>query len=89
MIQKCCGCAPSLYRQKTCMVDMVKSDPRLHGVIVSFAGRIIGASADARAFACAADHGWLTPDGSVTADGRRLVDAHMDQAGAHSMFRHI
>lgn len=71
------------------MVDVVKSDQRLHSVIVGFAGRIIGAADDAKATAYAAEHGWLTPGGDVTADGQRLADALMDQSGARSVFRHI
>lgn len=71
------------------MVDRVNSEPRLHSVIVSFAGRIIGAAEDERAAAHAADLGWLTPSGDVTADGRRLADALTDQSGSRSVFRHI
>lgn len=64
-------------------------DPRLHSVIVGFAGRIIGAGEDEKALAYAVDHGWLTKRGEVTADGRRLADALLDQSGARSVFRNI
>ena len=70
-------------------MEAAKNDPRLHSVIVGFAGRVIGASEDAKAISYAADHGWLTPDGKVTADGRRLAAALMAQSGARSVFRHI
>lgn len=64
-------------------------DARLHSVIVGFAGRIIGAGDDAKAITYAAEHSWLTPDGKVTADGRWLADALLDQSGARSVFRNI
>jgi hypothetical protein len=67
----------------------VNADARLHSVIVGFAGRIIGAGEDDKALAYAADHGWVTPRGEVTADGRRLADALIDQSGARSVFRNI
>jgi hypothetical protein len=31
----------------------------------------------------------VTPRGEVTADGRRLADALIDQSGARSVFRNI
>ncbi len=70
-------------------METVKIDPRLHSVIVGFAGRVISAGEDAKALAYAADKGWITERGEVTADGRRLAAALMDQSGARSVFRHI
>jgi hypothetical protein len=70
-------------------MTMVNADARLHNVIVGFAGSIIGAGDDDKALAYAADHGWVTLRGEVTAEGRRLADALLDQSGARSVFRDI
>ncbi len=62
---------------------------RTRSLIVNFAGRISGAAQDDSAVAYATEHGWLSPDGSVTAEGRRLADALLDQSGARSAFRNV
>lgn len=69
-------------------MDMM-NEARLHSMIVGFAGRIIGAGDDDKALAYAIDHGWLAQGGAVTAEGRRLADALLDQSGARSVFRNI
>jgi hypothetical protein len=69
--------------------NLSETASRLRSIIVNFAGRITGAANDSGALAYAEEHGWLGKDGSVTADGRRLADALLDQTGARSAFRNI